>query len=137
MGNAIFYDLCKQEGNSVIYTLEEWRQLINEYDQIEADNAALRECILAMENDQAFLPEDFSVTEYVTALQKQGERLYKLLYAGFRVVNIGGHLSKQWLLDVKQALEARDESVWPIAYDGIDTKDESLKSSTHKVADGE
>jgi hypothetical protein len=43
------------------------------------------------------------------ALQKRGEKLYKLLYAGFRVVNVGGHLSKQWLLDVKEALEAGGE----------------------------
>ncbi len=44
-GNVIFYDLGKQEGNDVIYTIDEWKQLISAYDELEEENERLQEWI--------------------------------------------------------------------------------------------
>lgn len=61
---------------------EGWSRSQSKIAQLESDNAALRECILAMENDQACLPEDVSVTEYVIALKKRIDELEKEYGAG-------------------------------------------------------
>lgn len=68
-------------------------------DKLEANNAAQAQTIKAAHIRTA------EISTRYNDCQRQGKRLYKLLYAGFRVVNVGGHLSKQWLLDVKKALE--------------------------------
>ena len=48
-------------------------EIAAEVAQLEADNAALQQCILAMENYQACLPENVSVTEYVAQLEAKIE----------------------------------------------------------------
>ena len=93
MGNVIFYDLGKQEGKEVIYTIDEWKQLITAYDELEADNVALKECDLCDDpaeyhqcqtcmNDK--LIGSHTDEEY-EALQRQVEGLRKMARVGFKI----------------------------------------------------
>lgn len=58
-------------------------------------------------NEKVFTKEE--IVELLASLEAENERFRQLLKGGHVVVNKGGTLNDQWLIEVKAALEA-DES---------------------------